>query len=376
MDASMRRWLGAAVIAIAACRAVAATAEPATATAIDRSVSADSPSRPLRVGVAQIAAIVEWRGDHAEGPMVDVWNEIARRLGLQWEFVRIGTVAELLQAAQDGTVDVALGPLAITEERERTLDLTHPVFHSGMRIAVRQRNDVGLVNAARSMISWRLLELAGLVLALALVSGHLLWWFERGLNPKSFPPDYPRGVIEALWWITSTIITGGCDDKHVDGPHGRILAFAWMIGGIGLIAAFTSVLTATMTAEQVTGVIHGPRDLAGRLVGVQQAAVTAGSVQRRGGIPQQYPTLREAVEALSLGMVEAVVGEIETLTHVITQAGKDGLRVVGPTFDSFDFGMALPNGSPLREDLNTTLLRMREEGTIERIMESWLGKHD
>jgi len=341
--------------------------------------AADDQARaapPLRVGAAPIAAIVEWHGAQPEGPMVDVWNDLTRRLGLRAELVRFDTIAGLITAVEKGDVDVALGPLAITEERERILDLTHPVFHSGMRIAVRQRNETGLLSAARSMLSWQVVSLAGLVVALALLSGHLLWWFERGHNPGSFPPEYPRGVIEALWWIASTIITGGCDDKHVDGPLGRIIAFAWMVGGIGLIAAFTSVLTATMTAEQVAGVIHGPRDLVGRLVGVQQMAVTSGCVRRRGGIPQEYPTLREAVEALQLGMVEAVVGEVETLTHIIQQTGKGRVSLVGPSFDTFDFGMALPSGSPFREELNKALLTMREDGTHERIRESWFGKHD
>ncbi|MFM7183508.1 MAG: transporter substrate-binding domain-containing protein [Planctomycetota bacterium] len=341
--------------------------------------AADDQARaapPLRVGAAPIAAIVEWHGAQPEGPMVDVWNDLTRRLGLRAELVRFDTIAGLITAVEKGDVDVALGPLAITEERERILDLTHPVFHSGMRIAVRQRNETGLLSAARSMLSWQVVSLAGLVVALALLSGHLLWWFERGHNPGSFPPEYPRGVIEALWWIASTIITGGCDDKHVDGPLGRSLAFAWMVGGIGLIAAFTSVLTATMTAERVTGVIHGPRDLAGRLVGVQRAAVTTGCVRQRGGSPQEYATLRDAVQALDLGMVEAVVGETETLSYIVNEVGKGRIRIVGPLFDEFDFGIALPNGSPIRESLNTAILRMREGGEINRIKERWIGKHD
>ena len=226
------------------------------------------------------------------------------------------------------------------------------------------------------MLSWRLLQLLGGVVVLAFVSGHLLWWFERGHNPRSFPPEYPRGVMEAMWWITSTIITGGCDDKHVDSPLGRTLAFAWMAGGIGLIAAFTSVLTATMTAERVTGVIHGPRDLAGKLVGVQRAAVTAGCVRQRGGSPQDYATLRDAVHALDLGMVEAVVGETETLSFIVNELAKKRIRIIGPLFDEFDFGIGLPNGSPIRESLNTAILRMREDGSIDRIKERWMGRHD
>lgn len=333
-------------------------------------------AKPLRVGVTPIASIVDWKSDRPDGAMLSIWEDLARRVGVATDYVRIDTISELMTAVHDGTIDVALGPLAITEERERAFDLTHPVFHSGMRIAVRQKNDGGLLQAARSMLSWRLLELLGGVLALALVSGHLLWWFEKGHNPKSFPPEYPRGMLEAMWWIASTIITGGCDDKHVDGPLGRALAFAWMVGGIGLIAAFTSVLTATMTAERVTGVIHGPRDLAGRVVGVQRAAVTIGCVRQRGGFPQEYATLRDAVQALDLGLVEAVVGETETLSYIISEVGKGRIRTVGPLFDEFDFGIALPNGSPIRESLNTAILRMREEGEINRIKERWIGKHD
>ncbi|NBX30232.1 hypothetical protein EBR04_07320, partial [bacterium] len=229
--------------------------------------------------------------------------------------------------------DVVLGPIAITEDRERLLDLTHSIFHSGLRVAVRQRTESGFFGAAVSMLSWQLLQLVGIVIGLALVSGHLLWWFECGRNARSFPRAYPRGVGEAMWWIMSTIITGGCDDKHVDSLLGRGIAFAWMVGGIGLIAAFTSVLTATMTADRVTGTIHGPRDLAGRTVGVQAAAVTVPALRQRGAIPQEFATIDAALDALALGMVEAVVSENQQLMFLVSQPGRGSLRLVGPVFE-------------------------------------------
>ena len=332
--------------------------------------------QPLRVGVTPIASIVDWKSDRPDGAMLAIWEELARRIGVETDYVRIATISELMTAVHDGTIDVALGPLAITEERERSLDLTHPVFHSGMRIAVRQRSDGGLLQAARSMVSWQLLQLLGGVLALALVSGHLLWWFERGHNPKSFPPEYPRGMLEAMWWIASTIITGGCDDKHVDGPLGRALAFGWMVGGIGLIAAFTSVLTATMTAERVSGTIHGPRDLVGRTVGVQAAGAIIPLLRQRGFLLQEFETLHEALDALALGMVEAVVSENQQLMYLVSRAKYGSIKLVGPVFESFDFGLGLPPGSPLREELNTAILRMREDGTLARLIDEWLGKHE
>jgi ABC-type amino acid transport substrate-binding protein len=86
--------------------------------------------------------------------------------------------------------------------------------------------------------------------------------------------------------------------------------------------------------------------------------------------------MRDAVQALDLGMVEAVVGETETLSFVVGEVGPGRIRIVGPLFDEFDFGIALPNGSPIRESLNHAILRMREEGAISRIKERWIGKHD
>lgn len=333
-------------------------------------------SRRVRVAVTPLAAAVEWKGDQPTGVMIDVWGELAGRLGVTTDYVREPTFPELMQCLPAGRADVALGPIAITEERERIVDLTHPIAHSGMRIAVRQRQNTGFLAALESLVSWRLLELLGLVVALGLLSGHLLWWVERRHNPRSFPPEYPRGVWEAVWWIVSTIVTGGCDDKHVDGVLGRGLALAWMIGGLVLIAAFTSVLTATMTAERVTGSIHGPRDLAGRTVGCQQAAVSVAAVRQRGGIVREFPILTDAFPLLEAGSIDAIVGENQQLMVLTAALGRPDIRLVGPIFESFDYGIAVAAGSGLREELNTAILRMREDGSLERITAKWLGRHD
>jgi ABC-type amino acid transport substrate-binding protein len=332
--------------------------------------------RRLKVAVFPIASAVEWTGEEPTGVMVDIWRDLANRIGVESEFVRVETFKQLLDIVTAGQTDVALGPIAITEERERAFDLTHPIIHSGLRIVVRHRNDSGFLSALTSLFSWRLLQLMGIVLLLVLVSGHLLWWFEHGGNPESFPPQYPRGVWEAIWGIASTIVAGGCDNKHVASGLGRAIAFAWMVGGIVLLAAFTSVLTATLTAEQVSGKIHGPKDLAGRTVGCQEFAVSVKEVRRRGGITREYTKLNEALDALDSGALDAVAGENQQMMYLLMQSDRQSLALVGPIFESFDYGFGLPDGSPLRERLNTAILRMREDGSLERIREHWLGRHD
>jgi polar amino acid transport system substrate-binding protein len=361
--------MGLVALGAAAGSGMVAAAEPAATEA------AAMPQR-LRVAVLPIASAVDWEGDQPTGVIVEIWHDLAQRIGLETDFVRVDTFKHLLEMLARGEVDLGLGPIAITEERERLFDLTHPIVHSGLRVAVRTQEASGFLSALRSLFSWQLLELLGTVLLLALASGHLLWWFEHRDNPESFPPEYPRGVWEAIWWIASTIVAGGCDNKHVASGLGRAIAFTWMVGGIVLLAAFTSVLTATLTAEQVAGTIHGPKDLIGRTVGCQEAAVSVKEVRRRGGFAREFAKLDEALDALKRGELDAVVGENQQLMFLLNQPERAGLKLVGPIFEAFDYGFGLPNGSPFRERLNTAILRMREDGTIERLREQWLGSHD
>ena len=79
---------------------------------------------------------------------------------------------------------------------------------------------------------------------------------------------------------------------------------------------------------------------------------------------------------LRADVVEAVVGENHQLMALVNRQGRGVLRLVGPVFDSFDYGFGLPTGSPLREPLNAAILQMREDGTLERTLDSWLGNHE
>lgn len=329
-----------------------------------------------RVGVAPIASAVSYQNGKPIGVAVALWEEMAQRIGVTSEYVKEPSLLVAIESVAAKKVDMLLGPLALTREREQVIDLTHPIFHSGLRIAVRAKSPSGWLGSARALLSWDLLKLTGLVISLALVTGHLLWWFERRGNPESFPRSYFAGVWEATWWSISTVITGGCDNKHVSSMVGRLIALGWMLGGIFLVALFTSTLTATMTMEQIQGNVHGPRDLAGRTIGCQAGAVSVAAVRQRGGVPVEFPTLEEVFAAADADLVEAVVGENLSLMAGINQPDRTNFKIVGPVFESLDFGLALPNGSPQRERLNEVILAMREDGSLQRILDSWLGKHD
>ena len=328
---------------------------------------------PLRVGVTNVGAVLEVVDGKPTGASVAIWENLAGRLGLQTEYVVLPTINAALDAAASGEVDLFLGPIAITKEREQRLDFTHSLLHSGLRIAVRDESGGSWLRPLDMLLTRKVLGLLAALVGITMVVGNLLWWCERTTNDRSFPREWRRGAWEATWWGISTLMTGGCDDKHVDTVAGRLLAAAWMLVGIGLVALFTGSLAATLTAERISGAIRGPGDLARREVGTQSSGIGPEAIRARGGIPVHYDSLDHVFAAADEGVVEAVVSENLSLKAAIARPGRGAYRVVGPVFDTFDAGIALRPGSDLREPLNAAILAMREEGTLAAIFDRWLG---
>ena len=330
---------------------------------------------PLRVAVIPIKGIAEYHGDSPRGYSIDLWKELSKRLRASTQYVEISSIEKLFDATRNGDIDVLLGPLAVTEQREKLVDFTHPVVHSGLQIAVSSDHDGQLLTALANLISWELVTILASVIGTMILTGHLLWLFERRDNAVSFPAPYPRGVWEAVWWSVSTIITGGCENKVISTVTGRFIAVTWMIGGIVLVALLTSTLTTTMTVDQVTGAVRSPRDLFGKTVACQEGGVVIDAVKEYGGSPVLYPNIETMMAAVSNEDCDALVSESHTLMLALHASKPNELRLIPGIFNSFDFALALPQGSTLREPLNNAILQMRETGILDDLKERWFGEH-
>lgn len=335
-----------------------------------------SVTPPLRVGVFEMPSITRIENGVPVGVTADIWSEISARIGRDGSYVIEPNIQTLVTDTAAGSIDVLLGPLAVTEAREHLIDFAQPLFNSGMRIAIPERADASWLQPFAIIFSWRFAGVAAAVVGLVVLMAHLLWLVERARNTESFPRPYLKGLWEAIWWSVSTVITGGCDNKPITSTTGRLVAVVWMLGGIGLIATLTGTIAAEMTAERLAGVIHGPQDLAGRAIGVMDESVAEQAVRERGGSILIFPRLQDAFAAAAAGEVEAVVHENLVMQSFVSSKNGAAFRLVGPVFDSFDFAIAVPPGSPLRETISTAILSMREDGTLDRLTEKWFGKHD
>lgn len=334
----------------------------------------DAQPAVVRVAVKPIPPFVYTDGPEPRGFSIDLWNEVAETIGVRTEFVVEETVQDLLKLAEEGSIDAAIAAVTINSDRESHIDFSHPYYRSGLRVGIPMRSGPTMFATMGRFLSLDILTMFGMLAALTLIASHLLWFIERGVNSDCFPSRYVSGVGEALWWSVATIITGGCENKAPVSLLGRLVAVAWMLGSIVLVAAFTATLSSQMTAESVAGAIAGPDGLPGRIVATVQNTSAAKTLRELRASVRECPDLATAIAVVVEGKADAVVFDAPVLANAVKEDPRSPIRLVGPLFERQDYGIVLPRGSQLRKSVNQALLTLAEQDKIAELNVRWFGE--
>lgn len=332
----------------------------------------DQDEPRLRVGISPFAPFVLLDDDVARGYSVDLWREIAERLGVEYEYVRSDGVRAKLTALEAGEVDVAIGGITLTRAREARVDFAYPTYESGLGLLVRADGEgvSWFTRIGRAFSRAKLGIVLGFLL-LIVVAGHLVWLAERGED--MFADAYIPGVLEGMYWAIVTASTVGYGDKAPVRWMGRAVAALVIIISLPMFALFTAELASAITVEEMSSSIQGPADLGTRPVGV-----IAGTASSEWAADRQLTTVAfakagDAYDALLNKRVDAVIYDAPSLAYYAQRVAQGRVRLAGDVFEPQALGMAVRNGSPLRERINLALLQLIEEGEVTRLKSVWFG---
>ena len=338
----------------------------------DAASAPQARDRPLRVATKVIAPFVLPKTDPLTGFSIDLWNELARRMRVEFTWSVVPTLPDLLQAVRRGDADVAIAAITITPEREKSLDFTYPYFDSGLQIMVRAQNE-NVFLATLWSLPWRAIgELFGAAIIVIFLLANVLWLVERRRN-TDFPKSYRHAIGEGLWGTMLIIATGEHGDRNAPGVVKRVtVVFMWLLGVV-LIAQLTATVTSSQTVQRLRSSIHGPDDLPGKTIASVPGTVAGDYLTQRGLPFASVNDVPEAIRMLTEGEVQAVVFDVPTLRYWAARQGNGVVQVVGPIFRPEKYGIAVAEGSALRKPINEALLELYEDGTYEKIYARWFS---
>ena len=332
--------------------------------------TASADSGEVVVAVASFPPlVVESDGDFS-GFDIELWEEIARECRLDFSY-RLVTFKEIIPSLMSGQVDLGLAGITINREREASIDFSHSYLDSGLRILVSSRTTASLITAVSSVFTPSVLKTMYVFFGFTFLFGHLLWWSERG--ESAIQDRYFPGIFEAFWCVLATMTTVGYGDITPRRWLGRVSALAIMFCGIGLFGVIIAQLSAEMSFRKLVSEISSHKDLAGKVVATVEGTTSVAALQNLGAKVIAVPRIERAYEKLLEGEVAAVVFDAPTLLSYARTRGAGEVAIVGDLFDPQPYGIALPEGSQLREPINRALLGLRESGKYDRIYEKFFG---
>ncbi len=306
------------------------------------------------------------------GFSIDLWQSIAKEIGLNYQFVEYPNVANLLSAVKDGKANVGIAAISITAERQQQFDFSLPMFAGGLQIMVRNSETGGgggVPNIFQLFFSASLLQVIGLALVLIVFAAHVIWLSERNHEEGMISKSYIPGIFKASWWAAATLATQA--DEMPKGAIGRFIAIIWMFIGVLFVAYFTASATTSLTVQQLQGEISSVSDLPGHIVATT-AGSTAATYLKEHRIPvQEVAKIEQAYDALLSKKADAVVFDSPVLLFYAANEGKGKVEVVGSIFREENYGIVLPNDSPYRKQINRVLLSLKENGTYQALYDKW-----
>lgn len=337
----------------------------------------NTPFPKLRVGtIVAPPFAVKTAGGSWEGLSIDLWQQVAGELNLDYELLEYSIQGEIVRDLEKGDLDVAV-LMSATADHEVAFDLSQSYYRSGLGIAVPAAhsgiNWLGIVN---HLFSLDILGLFVGLLLLTALSGSVIWLIEHRRNREMFGGKSVHGIGQSMWWAMVTMTTVGYGDKVPKSFWGRGVAFVWMIISIVVVACFTAAITTSLTVSELKGKVHGPRDLYTVRVGAPAQTDSSEYLSEHGIAIREFRNFQEGLQAVDDGEIDAFVANEAVLKYYVKNIFPGHLNVLVQTFNHYFVCMGLAPQSRLREPLNRSLLTLFSTDDLKRSVSFYTGSEN
>ncbi|KAK2881858.1 hypothetical protein Q8A73_022368 [Channa argus] len=349
--------------------------------------------------------------DRFEGYCVDLASEIAKHVGIKYKLSIVpdgkygardpetrtwnGMVGELVY----GRADIAVAPLTITLVREEVIDFSKPFMSLGISIMIKkpQKSKPGVFSFLDPLAYeiWMCIVFAyiGVSVVLFLVSRFSPYeWHldenDEAKDPQS-PPDPPNdfGIFNSLWFSLGAFMQQGCDISPRS-LSGRIVGGVWWFFTLIIISSYTANLAAFLTVERMVSPIESAEDLA-KQTEIAYGTLDSGSTKeffRRSKIAvyeKMWSYMKSAEPSVFAKTTPDGVARVRkskgkfafllesTMNEYIEQRKPCDTMKVGGNLDSKGYGVATPKGSALRNAVNLAVLKLNEQGLLDKLKNKW-----
>ncbi|XAR58071.1 hypothetical protein NMG60_11026440 [Bertholletia excelsa] len=281
---------------------------------------------------------------------------------------------ELVELITAGVYDAGIGDITITTNRTRMVDFTQPYVESGLVIVAPVKKLNSNAWAFFKPFTPVLWAVSGIFF---LFVGAVIWVLEHRINDDFRGPP-SKQVTTILWFSFSTLFFSHREDTiHT---LSRLVLIMWLFVVLIITSSYTAGLTSILTVQRLSSPVKGLDSLIASTdpIGYQHGSFARDYLIDDLGIrasrlvplnsPEDYVKALE--DGPKKGGVAAVVDERAYMELFLSSRCQ--FSIVGQQFTRNGWGFAFPRDSPLAVDMSTAILKLSENGELQRIHDKWL----
>ncbi|KAI4354173.1 hypothetical protein L6164_003066 [Bauhinia variegata] len=227
---------------------------------------------------------------------------------------------ELVHMVQMGVYDAVAGGIAVTTCRMRMVDFTQPYVESGLSF---------------------------------LVVGVVIWILKHRRNDDFRGP--PRKQVVTVLLLSFSTLSSSQREKTVTNLS-RFLLVVWLFVVLILNSTYAASLSSILTVEQLSSNINERNIQRSRLVPLNS--------------PEEYE--KALINGPEKGGVAALVDD--RVDMEIFLSTRCEFTIVGPDFVKIGWAFPFQRDSPLAIDMSTAIIKLSENGELQRIRDKWLKR--
>ncbi len=306
------------------------------------------------IGLTEAPPFVMKNGADFSGLSIESWKLVNKQLDTEYEFREFSNLESLLQAVEQGSVDLSINPITVTDQRMQRMDFSQPYFISYTGIARQSGSSVW--RYLSNIFSWNFFSAILILVGVIFIFGLLVWIFERKKNKEEFGPG-AKGIVQGFWWSAVTMTTVGYGDKSPRTFGGRFIGFIWMFMAIIMISTLTAGIASSLTVQNIQDDIASVQDLERFNVYTVKSSSAQELLDQYGINSSKISSADEGLEALLENDKNVLVYDKPILSYRIEEKGlEEELAVLENTLKKDYYSYSFPDNSDLLDKINPILI--------------------
>ncbi|CAF4372499.1 unnamed protein product [Rotaria sp. Silwood2] len=286
------------------------------------------------------------------------------------------TYDQLVETVNKGINDIVIGDITVNSKRRKLVGFSNAISETSTRLITRNTPyvNVDLFGCSKPFT----VKLWILIFATCIASGILMCIVERKDNESLTDRSVSSQLALSMWYAFANMVGYGADFA-ASNAAGRLLTSGLYILSLIIVASYTANLASDLTLAKSQFVISGIGDLKSGKVPPSRIGVRVGTVAEAyylshisRGNKNFYPltTRQNLYDNLLAGNIDVSFTD-EAVGIYVTNNVYCNLTLVGDNFDTGIFAIVTPKNWLYAQDLDVTLLLLKETGYIDDLRQKW-----